>query len=1421
MQKSLVINMLKFNNYIPSLAIIPILIIGLFFQIINFDLSIEDKRAIHMEKLNNSPFKDLQKLSKAERRNIELPPNSYYEKMWELSMNPLTGRPEVEDLFRLQKTLRDAEKIDERQSTVAGARRSAVPGENEQMKWIQRGPVNVGGRTKGIMFDPNDSSGETVFAGGVSGGLFKNSKISDQSNYWELVTKNIPQNLAVSSITYDPNNTKVFYVGTGESYTGGDALGNGLWKSEDGGDSWFKIFGGDTDNPTTYISEGNKINITSPTGQKDISYLAARFGPSLSSDPISAEIVLASPQNGCGSINSVSGKIVLIERGDCEFGVKVLNGQNAGAKAVIIYNKNNGQAGWTDDLVPMGVGATDPNDITIPSVFIRRSDGLRLKTLISRGETKVSMSKTSNTASGYTIVPGTYYINDVVVRKNDDKSEIFVAAGTSTYRDASRTIFNGDDYGIFKSVDGGSTWNKINVEYEGNTVQPIDLEIGPNNRVWMSTTRDTNGQGGGLVYMSNNDASAFDLKLTVENGRRTEIEITSNNILYILAATGDSGAPVVIQKASTPFVAKKDLTLPSDIDPNINATDFTRGQSFYDLMIVSNPSNPNEIYVGGIDIFKSTNGGETTTGSTNNPWDQISHWYARGSLPYSHADQHGATFLDSNPNIVLFGNDGGITYTNDAGASIGTRNYNYHTSQYYTIAVAPKDMFINHKTSISGRDRALYVVQNKTISGETDVFVGGLQDNGNMFQVNRQNRESTAIDVSGGDGAATMFSQKTSNKYFVQNYVYNNSIEVWNLNTSPAENIQINSESENNGDFINVQALDSNFGIIYSNYESGGQNQIAAFVEWDDFKAADKNEDAKKIILTNGLLNSNVSALTVYPDPSKSTLYVGTENGQLLKVENANAYTGNTNPSSSAIWTPITGSNFLGSISDIEFGKDEDHIFVTFHNYGINNVFYSNDGGISWEEKDGNLPNIPVRCILQNPLIEDEIIIGTELGVWYTKDFSSENPTWKRANSGMNDVRVTDLDLRKGDDYKVFAATYGLGVFSSNFSVNEPLINIETETKLLKIDQGQSGSFKVNYKVYGGYDEETTFSISGLPSDILADFNPSNSFKISSDGNIEITLTVGENTPSKIYPLEITSTSLTQTKTTGIELQILSNDIDNDGIKNVDDNCPETANPNQTDSDNDGVGDMCDSTPFGQNNFSLQSSDETCRSSNDGQMNLTISIDNPKFTIAVTGGPSGFSHTPEIIEGTSWTMKNLEAANYTVCLTTEGLENFKQCFNVNIDQPQDISVLSSVANNNSYVDLELSGSDNYYITLNNKQIITDKSNFRLTLSKGLNFIKVTGDKDCQGTYEETIFNSEDILLSPNPTNSVSKLWIGGEDKDVSISMFDNAGRLLWTRSRDIDNSRSVDISVSNLRPGMYYLKVESKTVRKTAKLVKK
>ena len=149
-----------------------------------------------------------------------------------------------------------------------------------------------------------------------------------------------------------------------------------------------------------------------------------------------------------------------------------------------------------------------------------------------------------------------------------------------------------------------------------------------------------------------------------------------------------------------------------------------------------------------------------------------------------------------------------------------------------------------------------------------------------------------------------------------------------------------------------------------------------------------------------------------------------------------------------------------------------------------------------------------------------------------------------RANNGMSDVRVTDLDLRLGDDYKVFAATYGLGIFSGNFAVNEPIINIKTDTNLIRVDQGQSASFDINYKVFGGYDEETTFSLEGLPEDTAVTYDPSQSLQINSDGTVEVTLTIDEDALAKSYQIVVKATSNSQVRETGFELQILSDDID-------------------------------------------------------------------------------------------------------------------------------------------------------------------------------------------------------------------------------------------------------------------------------------
>jgi len=106
----------------------------------------------------------------------------------------------------------------------------------------------------------------------------------------------------------------------------------------------------------------------------------------------------------------------------------------------------------------------------------------------------------------------------------------------------------------------------------------------------------------------------------------------------------------------------------------------------------------------------------------------------------------------------------------------------------------------------------------------------------------------------------------------------------------------------------------------------------------------------------------------------------------LLKIENANT----DNP----LWSNISGPEFLGSISDIEFGTSEQEIYVTFYNFGVdNNIFFTSDGGVTWVGKEGDFPDIPVRSIIANPLNSEEVIIGTDLGVWHTNNFSNASPS--------------------------------------------------------------------------------------------------------------------------------------------------------------------------------------------------------------------------------------------------------------------------------------------------------------------------------------------------------------------------------------------------------------------------------------------
>ena len=929
----------------------------------------------HQEFLKNSPFKKTLAMTREERKQLGLPPNPYLERQWELTMNPRTGRPTPEKLHAL-----------ERQLYALENQSRGVPGTTDA--WEERGPVNVGGRTKALLFDPNDPTGKRVFAGSVSGGLWYNDDITNQYSVWHLT--NMPQNMAVSSITVDPNNSQIFYVGTGESYTSGAVNGNGIWKSTDGGYTWQHVFGGQNGD-ATFVTDAN-LNISSPASlQGDLHAVKAAFGPTLTS--FSGDLVLtndgsANPLQACSALTNaaqVNGKIAVIMRGDCFFVDKVMNAQNAGAIGVLMINNVSG--------TPIIMGGTN-SSITIPSVMISNADGQAILTALNNSQNvHVTISATgADIALGY-IVPGVTHINDIIARDNNGTTEIFAAAGDAYYADASAFTLMGQGYqGLYKSTDNGATWNQVTLPQTPNNKNyiPFDLALGADNSVWLSTTQSYNFDHDYGAIFNSTDGNTFNVKFSMSGMGRINITTSKQdaNKVYAVAVSTSNGKPVIFSTTDA-FTNMNIITNPvGDFGP---ADDFTNGQSFYDLAIAVDPNDDQTLYIGGIDWFKSTNGGSN--------WTQITSGYGN-SGSHIHPDQHGIAFGDSNK--IVIGNDGGVAYSSNAGGSFFASEAGYVTAQFYSVAAGPVAAF-----------------------GQ-EYFMAGAQDNGSQLFVNAQPGYNASVTAQGGDGAYCFFDQDGTDKYRISNYVYNGNIKLYDYqNNTPRT---INTESAANGDFINQETLDSHLNILYTNYSVRSQNGSTYRLR----RYKNLLGSIQKTIIQDPLMNSFPTALEVSPyTTSSSKLYVGLQTGKLLRVDHAD-----TNPT----FTDIGSTNFVGSISDIEFGANEDTIFVTFFNYGVKSIYYTEDGGTTWVSKEGNLPDMPVNCILQNPLRPQEVIIGTDLGIWKTEDFTATNPVWVHSNNGMNTVKVTDMDMR--DDHKVYVATYGRGIFTGMFTTTDGIDDV-------------------------------------------------------------------------------------------------------------------------------------------------------------------------------------------------------------------------------------------------------------------------------------------------------------------------------------------------------------------------------------------
>ncbi len=562
-----------------------------------------------------------------------------------------------------------------------------------------------------------------------------------------------------------------------------------------------------------------------------------------------------------------------------------------------------------------------------------------------------------------------HYVNKIVVK---DDGTVFAA--TRAYY-----INRG---GIQRSTDGGTNWStvlSIYVENTGYYDRGADIEIAANGDLYASIGIKASSK----IFKSlnaNNGATWSDLSTNVgmNNAERVELACAPSdaNVVYAVADGGSGNNDVEWFKKSVDGGSTwSSVNIPMMEINNSSDVHFTRGQAFYDLILAVHPTNANYVLAGGIDLHRTTNGGTS--------WSPISHWYGGFSQPEVHADQHAIQFRPGSSNEAIIGNDGGVFYSTNIGNSSATPSYTmkndgYNVTQFY--ACAAKNEANSH------------------------YFLAGAQDNGSQ-QFNSPQIGST-IEVSGGDGAFCHIDQLNSDIQTTA-YTYNAIYRSTDGGASFTKDI-----NETTGHFINPSDYDSQRKILYS---AAADNKVKRVSNFDGILS---NTDISISVGT-----AKVSALNV--SPYNDVVFLGIENGRIYKMSNASG-----SPSLSRIDNGTTAITDAGWVSSIDVGADDNHIMITFSNYGLNSIWETTDGGTNWYSKQGDLPDIPVRWAIYNPQNREEVLLATEVGVYSCDDFST-GPNWVVSSSGLAYTRCTMLKYREADKM-VAVSTHGRGLFTTD-----------------------------------------------------------------------------------------------------------------------------------------------------------------------------------------------------------------------------------------------------------------------------------------------------------------------------------------------------------------------------------------------------
>lgn len=573
--------------------------------------------------------------------------------------------------------------------------------------------------------------------------------------------------------------------------------------------------------------------------------------------------------------------------------------------------------------------------------------------------------------------------------------------------------------GFFRSIDGGTSWTQV-----AGVVGPngcMDTQMQLKRAVgYVFAACGTFAQS--TIFRGlDTDTSTFSAVFSPAGAGRTSLAIAPSNEAYVYAMSA-SNVPnayrdglLAVYRSTANGNSGSWTTQVSNASPNkLNTLLLTNpiyaysecvgsfqgffNQGWYDNIIQVDPADPNRVWAGGIDLFRSDDGGAS--------WGLASYWWAQGDpdfgAHYAHADNHMIRFhpgYNGTTNKIMYvASDGGIFRTDDARAAVGKNLSN--------VCTAPAPGGVTW-TELNNNYTTLQFYQG-SVYPDGSTYIGGTQDNGTW----RGTTASSAWQpLLGGDGGYTAVDTR------------GDALPGNDVLFGAFTGLSIQRSINGGASFTDaVSGISDNGYLFIAPLEMNAVNKqllvSGGFFIWRTTNQATNWVQASAITPGNG----SVSAIASAPgDPNRAI--VGMSDGYLLSTTTLLAN------NSATLW-PFTRPR-TAFVSSVAFAPSDATVaYAAYSTFSGQSVYKSTNGGTSWTPVPGTgvnvLPAVPATAVVVDPSDSNRVYVGTDIGVYTSIDGGAN---WFKEVTGFGNVSVESLKINAEGPKYLYAFTHGRGAW--------------------------------------------------------------------------------------------------------------------------------------------------------------------------------------------------------------------------------------------------------------------------------------------------------------------------------------------------------------------------------------------------------